>query len=136
MSSGNFKKGHVPWNKGKKGIHLSPETEFKKGERAGDKNNSWKGGVQTTKNDCTYLYAGVNKRVRRPVSVYQQAYGEIPKGWVVIHLDGNKDNDEIDNLIAIPRAILIKLNAGRTARTWYNLQQEVVNYLIKIKQNG
>lgn len=24
-----FKKGDIPWNKGKKGIHLSPETEFK-----------------------------------------------------------------------------------------------------------
>ena len=26
-----FKKGHTPWNKNKKGIHLSPETEFKEG---------------------------------------------------------------------------------------------------------
>ena len=26
-----YEKGHVPWNKGKKGIHLSPQTEFKKG---------------------------------------------------------------------------------------------------------
>ena len=29
----SFKKGHIPWNKGMKGIHTSPETEFKKGER-------------------------------------------------------------------------------------------------------
>jgi len=28
-----FKKGQVPWNKGLKGIHLSPITEFKKGVR-------------------------------------------------------------------------------------------------------
>lgn len=25
------KKGHIPWNRGKKGIHLSPKSEFKKG---------------------------------------------------------------------------------------------------------
>ena len=27
----HFKIGHIPWNKGKKGIHLSPKSEFKKG---------------------------------------------------------------------------------------------------------
>lgn len=26
-----YEKGHIPWNKNKKGIHLSPQTEFKKG---------------------------------------------------------------------------------------------------------
>ena len=26
-----YEKGHIPWNKNKKGIHLSPDTEFKKG---------------------------------------------------------------------------------------------------------
>ena len=26
-----FKPGHVPWTKGRKGIHMSPETEFKPG---------------------------------------------------------------------------------------------------------
>jgi len=28
---GWFKKGSIPWSKSQKGIHLSPETEFKKG---------------------------------------------------------------------------------------------------------
>lgn len=28
-----FASGHVPWTKGQKGIHLSPDTEFKKGMR-------------------------------------------------------------------------------------------------------
>ena len=32
-----FKKGQTPWNKGLKGIHLSPETEFKKGQVAHNK---------------------------------------------------------------------------------------------------
>lgn len=31
MKRGDFSKGHKPWNKGLKGIHLSPETEFKPG---------------------------------------------------------------------------------------------------------
>lgn len=29
----NLRKGHTPWNKGLKGIHLSPATEFKKGKK-------------------------------------------------------------------------------------------------------
>lgn len=28
-----FKKGIIPWNKNKKGIHLSPKSEFKKGQK-------------------------------------------------------------------------------------------------------
>jgi hypothetical protein len=38
-----FKKDSIPWNKGKKGIHLSPKSEFKKGVVYSFKRN-WKGG--------------------------------------------------------------------------------------------
>jgi hypothetical protein len=31
----SFKKSNTPWNKDKKGIHLSPETEFKKDQNVG-----------------------------------------------------------------------------------------------------
>lgn len=34
--------GRTPWNKGLKGIHLSPDTEFKRGRRD-DKHPEWKG---------------------------------------------------------------------------------------------
>ena|SRR3990167_654594 len=37
------KKGSIPWNKNLKGIHLSPITEFKKGQTADEKNAAWKG---------------------------------------------------------------------------------------------
>ena len=36
--------GRIPWNKGKKGIHFSPETEFKKGEHCGIEHFNYKGG--------------------------------------------------------------------------------------------
>ncbi len=32
-NSYSLPKGHIPWNKNKKGIHLSPESQFKKGNR-------------------------------------------------------------------------------------------------------
>ena len=38
-----FKKGHIPWNKGLKGIHLSKKTEFKKGSHYSPKTEFKKG---------------------------------------------------------------------------------------------
>lgn len=128
-----FYKGHIPFNKGKKlEDYLSQEkiekiklTTFKPGQRAGEKNNTWKGGIQVCKSDCVYLYDGVNKRSRRPKVVYEKAHGPIPKGWILFHIDGIKHNDELDNLIAIPRSILVQLNAGRLNRNYHEIQMAV-----------
>lgn len=127
-----FKKGHISWNKGLKGIHLSPETEFKKGQFTGENHPSWKGGEQKNKNDCVYLYDGVNKRIRRPKKIYEDKHGEIPKGWIFYHLDQNKHNDDIDNLIAIPRAILVKINANRINPNYHELTLAIEQFKINI----
>lgn len=124
-NKGNFQKGHIPWNKEKKGIHLSPETEFKKGQRAGEKNNTWKGGVQEMQKDVVHLYTGVGERIRRPKKVLEDAGETIPKGWVIYHLDKNKHNDSIDNLIVIPRSILIKINNGLLNANYQNIKAEI-----------
>lgn len=104
-NSGSFKKGNIPWNKGNKDFRPSKKTEFKSGEHhTGKHHPSWKGGVQKIKSDCTHIWTGNGKRARRPRLVYEQNFGPIPKGYVIIHLDGNKDNDSPDNLKAISRA--------------------------------
>lgn len=118
---GKFKSGHKPWNTGLKGIHLNPSTEFKVGEIVGEKHPSWRGGEQNFTKDCVYLYAGTNKRVRRPKKIYQDANGEIPKGWILYHLDGDRYNDDLDNLIAIPRAILVRINSGRMNANYHEI---------------
>jgi hypothetical protein len=107
---GQFRKGMKPWNKDKKGLRLSPDSEFKTGEYVGEKHPSWKGGVQIAKNDCAYLWDGANKRKRRPKAVYEEHYGPVPDGHVIYHKDGNKYNDNPDNLEAITRAELLKRN--------------------------
>ena len=48
MKGGNvtsFKKGFIPWNKGLRGIHLSPKSEFTRERMLGSKNINWKGGI-------------------------------------------------------------------------------------------
>ena len=102
--------GANTWNKGIKGFRPSPETEFKVGELVGEIHPSWKGGVQVTKNDCTYLWDGANKRKRRPRAVWEEHNGTLPEGYVVIHLDMDAHNDDISNLKAITRAELLKHN--------------------------
>lgn len=109
-NKGRFPKGNTPWNKGKKGIHLSPASEFKPGKNVGEDHASWKGGIQQMGKDCTYVWDGCNKRKRRPRAVYEQHIGPIPKGFVIYHSDGNKDNDDPANLEAISRAELVRRN--------------------------
>ena len=128
MKDGKFKKGNVPWNAGLKGIHLHPDTEFKKGEMVGKDHHCWKGGEQINKKDCAYVSIGANQRVRRPRKVYEEAFGKIPNGWVLYHLDKDMHNDDLDNLIAIPRVILLKINGNRMNANYYEIKQAIEDY--------
>jgi hypothetical protein len=85
-------------------------TQFKPGEKIGEIHPSWKGGVQVMKADCVHEWAGNGKRVRRPRKIYENHYGEIPKGHIIIHIDGDRYNDDISNLEAISRAENLKRN--------------------------
>jgi hypothetical protein len=107
------KKAKKQWKEGRANpdsCYQKGKSEFKEGENVGEKHPSWKGGVQKVKNDCVHLWAGANKRVRRPKVIYEKNFGKVPKGYVVYHLDGDKDNDEPSNLVAISRAELLRLN--------------------------
>ena len=110
---GQFIKGSISWNKGINGFRPSPETEFKAGQLFGEIHPSWKGGVQLNKKDCAYLWNGSNKRKRRPRAVWEDNHGTLPEGFVVIHLDNDKYNDDISNLKAISRKELLQLNQQR-----------------------
>ncbi len=40
-------------------------------------------------------------RTRR--ALWQEAHGPIPKGWVVHNLNGNAEDNHLENLAAVPR---------------------------------
>ena len=109
-NKGSFKAGSIPWNKGIP-MHLSPDTEFKAGpDHEGATHPSWKGGNQMPQNDCVHLWAGNGMRERRPRVIYKNNFGDIPTGYVVIHKDGDRYNDDPSNLEAISRAENLRRN--------------------------
>ncbi len=86
------------------------KTTFKKGQFVGENHPSWKGGNQVMKKDCVYVNIGSNKRERRPKLVWEEVNGKLPEGFVIIHLDEDRYNDDIENLEAISRKELLARN--------------------------
>lgn len=122
---GKFAKGVSPWNAGKKGLRLSPGSEF----RAGHKPSTWLpiGSYRQAIKDgeVTWLVKvsdrdperadAANSRMRdwRPVHrlVYETEVAPIPPGHTVILIDGNPDHCmDPGNLACVSRAELVRLN--------------------------
>lgn len=111
-SGGNktsFQKGNTPWNKNKKGIHLSPSTEFKKGCKSNKKLPVGSITIRKRKNRNEPARAWIkisepNIWELRAVFVWKKHYGEVPKGSTVHHKDRNPLNDSINNLQVMTRA--------------------------------
>ena len=101
----SFKRGHTPWNKVLKGIHLSPHSEYKLGRK---NENKMSIGSVTIRTDQ-------QKKKRRWIKmpdgwiefakiVWAEAHGPIPEGMLIHHKDRNTLNDNLDNLQLMDRA--------------------------------
>ena len=132
MSDTRFKKGMTPWNKGIK-IGLTPHSAFKKG------NIPWntRGLFSERVNTNGYIeikIAEPNKWVKKHRWIYEQEYGEIPEGSVIIFADGNKNNFDINNLICVTRNELKVLNKCRLISSIPELTKTGLNVAkLKIK---
>ncbi len=141
---GTFEIGDIPFNKGKKMTeYLTPEqiqkiqkTQFVTGVNVGENNVCWKGGVQHMTKDCAYINTGANERVRRPKMVYEREIGELPKGFVIVHKNSNKDDDSPDNLLAISRGDLMKLNSPKDLTTMEDLIEKYFKLEEEVKLNN
>ena len=120
--TGCFPKGHVPVNKGTKGMCHGSCTSFKKGdipvnikplghERKDNRTDPSKINYVWIKVAEPNPYTKAQTRYRQKhVVIWEQTHGPVPPGMVVAFKDGNSGNVVIDNLMLITRAELARLN--------------------------
>lgn len=150
MQAHQFRKGHVPPNKGKRMPGCAPgrmaETQFKKGDMAGAARSKWKP-VGTIMPD-TEGYLRIKLRERVPGAgehgwnskvwklyhhqVWEAANGPIPPKHIVRFRDGNRSNCALENL----ELISMKENAARNhwTKTLPPELAEVVHLTAAIKR--
>lgn len=112
--TGHFPKGHIPANKGLKGISYpgSVATQFKKGHSP--VNHREVGSERITKDG--YIEVKVSEPNRWKLKhriVWEQAKGPILKGYAIVFKDQNKQNCTVDNLILVKRSELARLNQNK-----------------------
>lgn len=130
--TGRFEKGNVPFNKGKKGLNPANSTSFKKGnipanyKPVGTERIDVDGYVLVkTKDPNTWK---LKHRV-----IYEEHFGKIPKGHVLVFLDRNKQNFNLDNLILVNRNELLILNRYYLLFKDEKLNRVTINFA-KLKQ--
>lgn len=96
------------------------------------------GTIRKTTNGTTYIkvkdsYLSRQKGYREPYwvpiqkKVWQDHYGEVPDGKMVIFLDGNNENIDISNLYCIDR----KISAIMASNGWYSSNRDITLTAIK-----
>lgn len=107
---GRFKKGSIPWNKGKKGYVGANRTSFKKGHKP----KNWKPVRSERINTEGYTLIKIaepRKWALKHRIIWEEHYKKkIPRGSVIIFDDSDKSNLSIENLICVTRNELKVLN--------------------------
>lgn len=109
-----FKKGHVPQNKGKKlNEYVRPEmverikkTSFKKGNLPPNTKTDYDISDRYEKTSILYKYIRLEKSKWVPLHIYnwEQKFGKIPEGMIVVFKTRNHENCNVENLELISRA--------------------------------
>lgn len=114
---GRFKPGTTPPNKGKKG-YCAPGCEKSWFQKGHEPNNHLPVGSEVMRTDG-YLQVKIaepNIWKLKHILVWEKANGPVPKGSVVLFLDGNHENTSLENLMLITRAELARLNQRNLIR--------------------
>lgn len=94
-----FKKGHIPYNAGTKGLCKANGGSFQKGNRP--KNAREVGEERFVRGYWEIKVAEPNLWMSKGRYIWEQNYKKIPEGYIVTFLDGNTSNFELSNLALI-----------------------------------
>ncbi len=112
----------IPWNKGLKGIHLSCKSEFKSGED----HIFWKGDI--SKAPYSFHF---NKEVKSYIKHLYQCKCQIcdtSEDLMVHHIDYNRQNTDLNNLIPLCRTCHSKTNYNRESWIIYFKKTIIFKY--------
>lgn len=137
--TGQFEKGHTPFNKGKKGVNPPNSGCFKKGQKP----KNWRpvGSERVNAEGYTEIKVkdeGTHKsmwRLKHHV-IYEEHNGSIPKGYIVIFGDKDRSNFSPDNLILISRKQSMILNKNRLIQNDTELTKTAINVANLMLQIG
>jgi len=124
-----FKKGQTPWNKGIKGSIPNNVTSFKKGNLPHNTRNE--GETRLDKEGYVLVKIAHKKWIRKHRLIWEQAHGEIPKGYVIRIKDGNKENYSLENMELISCADNMRLN---TIHRYPSDLKQAIRLLKKLKR--
>ena len=99
--------GKIPWNKNTRGIHFSPKTEFK----PRDKHIFWKGGI--SKEPYPFEFTKELKSYIKHFYLCRCLICGTSNDLVAHHIDYNKNNINLNNLIPLCRICHSKTNYNR-----------------------
>ncbi len=131
--TGFFPKGNKPWNTGTKGVCKPNSGSFKKGNVPG--NIRPIGSERICPKDGFILVKinEVNQHTKKKtrfkhkhVVIWEKENGSVPKGCVVAFKDSNKENCELENLMLINRAELLRLNINQYKKIFEKLKPSVL----------
>lgn len=130
---GRFQKGHAGLND--KQLARIKSTQYKKGHISSNKKDV---GTISHRNDgYVYVKVGDDDWEREHNLVWEKANGKIPKGYRVLHLDGNRSNNDLDNLILMSDTENVVINGlgltkdpdiNKTILLTTRIKQKVKNY--------
>ena len=113
-----FKKGHIGWHKGTKGLFHHSEIARKKMSEAqkGEKNHNWKGGISFEPYPISWtndLKESIRKRDNNTCQLCNKYQIELREKLHCHHIDYDKKNLDPKNLISLCKKCHMKTNHNR-----------------------
>lgn len=134
-----FQKGHVPANKGIKGVsHPGMEkTQFKKGNIPPNLKPQWS--ERITRDGFVEIKTEPHQKKWKLKSrwVWEQYYGPIPRNMRVFHINGISTDDRIENLRLVSNQDLLNINRDGLMTDDPDINEVVLNIAkVKTALNG